>query len=75
MTLGADMKTARERIVVKRTKTTRQSLSITCRVKVTEQQNNSQQTSPTMAALFHLAATSLSLWSCFILLEITRISL
>lgn len=33
MTFGADMKTARERIVVNRTKTTRQSLSITYSVK------------------------------------------
>ena len=57
MTFGADMKTAMERIVVKRTKTTKQSLSMT------------------MAAIFHLAATSLSFWSCFILLEMTRISL
>ena len=36
MTFGAEMKTARERIVVKRTKTTRQSLSMTCNVDITE---------------------------------------
>ena len=36
MTFGADIKTARERIVVKRTKTTRQSLSMTCSVNISE---------------------------------------
>ena len=46
MTLGADMKTARERIVVKRTKTTRQSLSITCSVKVTENKTTVNKPDP-----------------------------